>query len=179
MQIAKQKRKENIAEYILYLYQIEDLIRAFRLDMDLISKQLIVRYQTDEKTLDEITSWYSNLTSMMVKEGLSKKGHLQFVVNQIGELNEFHQKLMQTNVEPAYSNIYQAVAGLITELKQKNKVAANDVQLSLDAIYGFLLLKMQNKKITPETLQAVKQLSNWLGNLSKLYKDFETGNLEV
>jgi len=27
---AQQKRKENIVEYILYIYQIEDLIRAFQ-----------------------------------------------------------------------------------------------------------------------------------------------------
>ena len=28
MKIASQKRKENIAEYLLYMWQIEDIIRA-------------------------------------------------------------------------------------------------------------------------------------------------------
>ena len=34
MIIAKQKRKENISEYLLYMWQVEDLIRANHLDME-------------------------------------------------------------------------------------------------------------------------------------------------
>ena len=54
MFVAQQKRKENIAEYILYMYQIEDLIRAFKLDMDLIQHNLISKYKVDEKGTNEI-----------------------------------------------------------------------------------------------------------------------------
>ena len=32
MIIARQKRKENIAEYLLYMWQVEDLIRANKFD---------------------------------------------------------------------------------------------------------------------------------------------------
>lgn len=49
MLIAQQKRKENLAEYILYLYQVEDLIRAFHLDMNLIDKNLVSRYQVNDE----------------------------------------------------------------------------------------------------------------------------------
>ena len=34
MIIASQKKKENIAEYLLYMWQIEDIIRAYGLDID-------------------------------------------------------------------------------------------------------------------------------------------------
>ena len=34
MIIARRKRKENIAEYLLYMWQVEDLIRANNFDMD-------------------------------------------------------------------------------------------------------------------------------------------------
>ena len=34
MIIAQQKRSENIAEYLIYMYQIEDMIRANKLDLD-------------------------------------------------------------------------------------------------------------------------------------------------
>lgn len=43
---ASQKRKENIAEYLLYMWQIEDLIRANDLDMDKIKANVIDRYTT-------------------------------------------------------------------------------------------------------------------------------------
>lgn len=43
MKIASQKRKENIAEYLLYMWQIEDIIRANGLDMDRIRHNVIDR----------------------------------------------------------------------------------------------------------------------------------------
>ena len=35
MIIAEQKRKENIAEYLLYMYQVEDLIRTTDLEQQM------------------------------------------------------------------------------------------------------------------------------------------------
>lgn len=43
MIIASQKRKENIAEYLLYMWQIEDIIRAYKLDIDTIDEQDLSR----------------------------------------------------------------------------------------------------------------------------------------
>lgn len=179
MLVAKQKRKENIAEYILYLYQIEDLIRAFQGDMELIQEKLVKSYQADEKTSIEITAWYSNLVSMMEKERIEEKGHLQFLTNLIGDMNQFHIRLMNTGTEKVYVQNFKSVAGVLTELKQKNNSAQNDIQLGLDTIYGFLLLKMKKAEISEQTQNAVKQISQWLGNLSKLYKEFEEGKLDL
>jgi hypothetical protein len=179
MLIAQQKRKENLAEYILYLYQVEDLIRAFHLDMDLINEKLVANYKTDKKTRQEISLWYKNLVVMMEKEGKQEKGHLQFLSNLVNDLYEFHLRLMHTEADPMYVSVFKAVAGLVNELKQKNPAAENDVQVAIDGVYGYLLLKIQKKEITPETGEAVKRLSQWLGNLSKLFKDFESGDLEI
>lgn len=175
---AQQKRKENIVEYILYIHQIEDLIRAFQFNISNIEMQLVSQYQVDEITRVEILDWYKNLVIMMEKEGIREKGHFQFLTNQINELNEFHLKLMETEIDKEYVDIFQSISGLITELNQKNKSVKNDLQISFDAIYGFLLLKMQQKEITEETTEAFKRLSSWLSLLSKLYKDFETEVLE-
>lgn len=177
MLIAKQKRKENIVEYILYLFQIEDLIRAFQLDMDLIGKNIVSNYQADKETLEEISAWYENLLMMMIKEERREKGHLQFLRNLINELNELHMKLLETREVETYLPTFQRVAGLLTELKQKNTVAENDIQLALDAVYGFLLLKLQNKEVSPETTDAVQRLSVWLNSLSVLFKSYESGDL--
>jgi hypothetical protein len=175
---AQQKRKENIAEYILYLFQIEDLIRAFQFDVKRIENQLVSQYQVDENKRAEILDWYKNLCAMMQKEGIQEKGHLQFLSNQINDLNELHLKLMETRINNEYSVVFQSVSGLITELNLKGNSVKNDLQISFDAIYGFLLLKMQQKNVTAETTDAIKRLSNWLGLLSKLYSNFEAGDLE-
>jgi len=177
MLIAKKKRKKNIAEYILYLYQIENLIRAFNLDIDLIERELVSKYKADDNTKNEILNWYKNLVLMMEKEGITQSGHLQFLTNLIDDVYEVHLKLMDSETDALYTQNFKAIAGLITELKQKNKQADNDVQVSLDAIYGYLLLKMQNKAVTDETKEAVKRLSNWLGLLSGMFKKYESGEL--
>ena len=44
MLIARQKRSENIAEYLLYMFQVEDLIRAYDFNLDQIIDQY-VQYQ--------------------------------------------------------------------------------------------------------------------------------------
>ena len=102
MLVAKQKRKENLAEYILYLYQIEDLIRAFHFDMELIDKNLVSQYQTGEATTKEISGWYKNLVVMMQKEGLQTHGHMQFLTNLMNHLHELHLRLLQTQHVPLY-----------------------------------------------------------------------------
>lgn len=178
MLVAKQKRKENIAEYILYLYQIEDLIRAFKFDMPLIKERLVSNYKVDETTSAAIADWYQNLLAMMEKEHIQEKGHLRFLTNLIGDVNQFHLKLMETSKDGLYVQTYKTVAGLIEELKPKNPDAKNDVDLALASVYGFLLLKMQQKNISIDTTEAIKRISNWLSSLSKLYKDFENGDFE-
>jgi hypothetical protein len=178
MLVAQQKRKENITEYILYLYQIEDLIRAFQFNISAIETNLVSQYQVEDKTRLEISGWYKNLVVMMEKERIQQKGHLQFLLNLINNLNELHLKLMESEIDKTYVSEFKSVSGLITELNLKGNSVKNDVQTSLDAVYGFLLLKMQKKEITEETSFAIGRISNWLRILSKLFKDFEAGELE-
>ena len=178
MLIAQQKRKENIVEYILYLYQVEDLIRALQLKMPAIEKQLISRYSVDEKTRQKISGWYKNLVIMMEKEGIREKGHFQFLINQINDLNELHLKLMETAADENYLRMFKSVSGLITELQMKGNRANNDLQLALDAVYGYLLLKIQKKEVSIDTTEAIKRLTNWMNALSKLFRDYETGELD-
>ncbi len=58
MIIASQKRKENIAEYLLYMWQIEDIIRANGLDLDKIKANVIGHFPADQETLDRMAEWY-------------------------------------------------------------------------------------------------------------------------
>lgn len=178
MLAAQQKRKENIVEYILYLFQIEDIIRAFQFDILKIETGLISQYQVDEKVRQEIADWYKNLVVMMKKEGIQEKGHFRFLLNLTNELNEIHLKLMTVAADTEYVNEFESVSGLITELNLKGKGVENDLQIGLDAVYGFLLLKMQNKEITENTTEAIKKISGWLALLSKRFRDFEMGILE-
>ena len=60
MFISQQLRKTNIAEYILYMWQIEDIIRAYGCDLTLIRKDYISRFDLTEEQREEMIDWYGN-----------------------------------------------------------------------------------------------------------------------
>ena len=68
MLIAREKKKNNIAEYILYMWQLEDMLRALKLDMEQVDRYLVAGFQADERTSKEIHDWYDNLIAIMQKE---------------------------------------------------------------------------------------------------------------
>ena len=61
MYIAQRKRKENIAEYILYLWQLEDLLRALQFSPEAIYSQLVQKSELDEAKKQEVFFWYMDL----------------------------------------------------------------------------------------------------------------------
>ena len=44
MFISKQLKQQNIAEYLIYMWQVEDLIRAHGCDLERIRESLVARY---------------------------------------------------------------------------------------------------------------------------------------
>lgn len=180
MQIAKRKRKENIAEYILYMWQIEDLIRACKADMDQIRVQLVSRYGGDDDQRKEIETWYENLAMMMVKENRTEKGHLQVFSNLVNDLYDFHLGLLKSGKAPAYGVQYQSVDPIIQDVISKSgEQKPNPIEACFNAIYGVLILRMQKKEVSASTLQGVQEMSKLLAMLSESYKAFENNDLEL
>lgn len=176
---AQQKRKENLAEYLLLMFQAEDTIRAFSFDINQIENHLITPLNLQEKDHQELKEWYKNLSLMMEKEQIRQSGHLQFIQNLIEDLYDFHLRVMQSETDEEYLRIYRSTAGLIQEMKRKSDSGANYVETCISALYGYLLMKIRGAGITGETMEAMQRFSTWLGRLSFLYHRFETGDLEL
>ncbi|MDG5799670.1 DUF4924 family protein [Marinilabiliaceae bacterium ANBcel2] len=177
---AKKKREENIAEYILYMWQVEDLIRANKCNMDLIEENIIPHYKTDKKRIKEIKEWWENLTEMIKIEEKREKGHLQVIKNLINDLNSLHLNLINSNHHKQYQLLYMSVQPLINELKSKtDKECNNEVELMLSAIYNSFLLKLKGDKVSEETNQALEAFSKLLAELSKKEKLEREGELEL
>lgn len=179
MIIAKEKRKTNISEYILYLWQVEDLIRALNFDLDQIGKTLVARFDVDEETRLEVYEWYKNLAAMMEKEQITRKGHLQFITNIINDLNSFHLQLLQSGKDPQYPMLFQMAKPVINEFKSKSlEKDVNDILASFQALYSIILLRLQKKEITTSTQTAVDHISKLMGHLSARYLQYEKGKFE-
>lgn len=170
MIIAEKLRNSNRAEYLLYMWQVEDLIRAYNCDMERINKEYLSRFQLDEEKAKATQQWYADLCEMMQREGLSQHGHLQISHNILQELTELHEQLISSDHFPYYKAMYHNVLPHIVRLRAKgsNKSAA-ELQTCFEALYGALLLKLQHKPISDETAQALKDITTLLGQLSDYY----------
>ena len=109
MLIAQEKRKSNIAEYVLYMWQVEDLIRAYHFKMDLIEAHIISQFKQPEKIRQEIRNWYANIIVMMHEEGIRDKGHLGIVKGIVSQMNDLHIRLLHQNNDGQYLNYYNQI----------------------------------------------------------------------
>lgn len=168
MIIASQKRKENIAEYILYMWQIEDLIRANHLDIDEITKNVIDKYQLSPAQRKEMTEWYESLIDMMRREGVAEKGHLQMNNNILNQLVQLHQALLKDARFPEYTAEFYKTLPFIVELRSKaGKEMSGEIETCFNALYGMLMMRLQSKEITPDTQAAISQISRFIAVLAR------------
>jgi hypothetical protein len=180
MLIAQEKRKTNMAEYILYMWQVEDLIRAHHFNMDLIEENLISQYAHSEKVKNDIRDWYANLMLMMYREGIRERGHLSYLKTLIADMNDFHLRLLNDPRERLYSDLYQLAASNIDAFRRKlADPQTNDIETCMNALYGLLLLRLKKQKVHRETEEAMGTFSQMLAVLSKKYLEAERGEREI
>ena len=180
MIIARQKRKENICEYLLYMWQVEDLIRANHFDMDEIRDKVIARYNQPDEVKEEIARWYEELIEMMRSEGVKESGHIQLNKNVIITLTDLHLRLLKSPKEMIYGAAYYKTLPYIVQLRAKS--GGNDIpelETCFTAVYGYLMLRMQGKEISAETLDGIKQISSFLALLAEKYRADMNGELEL
>lgn len=180
MIIAKQKRKENIAEYLLYMWQVEDLIRANRFDMDSIRRTVVEHYNQPDNVKNEIAGWYEELIEMMRSEGVMEKGHIQLNKNVIIALTDLHLRLLKSSKEMIYEAAYYKTLPFIVQLRAKSGGEdLPELETCFNAVYGFLLLRMQGKEVSNETLEGIKQISSFLAVLAEKYREDMNGELKL
>lgn len=174
MFIASKLRQNSIAEYLLYMWQMEDLIRAYGCSLARIKREYINVFDFTDEQKEEETDWFGNLIRMMNEEGKRENGHLQ--INQVilQDLMDLHLELLQSQKFPFYNSEYFKVLPYIVELRQKGDKDVSEIETCLNALYGIMLLKMQGKEITAETEHAVQEITTFIGMLSDYYKDPKT-----
>lgn len=142
---------DNIAEYILYLWQMEDYLRAF-------PEQANANTELME------------LLDMMHAEGIVQGGHLQLAQNALSELEDLHDELL--NTEAPYRAVMLHLQPSLVLLKAKtDRPTMSDVEACLVLLYQVMMLRLQKKEITTETQTVVNDATQLLRFLSKTYYD--------
>ena len=179
MFIAKELRKKSIAEYLLYMWQMEDVIRAMGCSLPLIRKAYISKFTdyTDEQKEEEV-DWFGNLIRMMNEEGKCEVGHLNINAIVVRDMVDLHNRLLQSNKFPVYNAEYYKVLPFVVELRNKGDKNISEIETCLDALYGIMMLRMQQKEISPDTEHAIKEITTFIGLLSDYYIKDETEGLD-
>jgi len=178
MFIAHKLKKENICEYLLYMWQIEDLIRAFQLNIDALNDRIIKAYPVSADDRKSLYGWYDSLIEMMRLENIQKAGHLQLNKNIILEIDELHGLLLKSGQDAGYNSKFYHVLPFISQLRNQNKSDLTDIELCFNFQYGIMLLRMKKAEITAETQQAQTEISKFMVLLTKNYNLYKSGELD-
>ncbi len=142
-------KKENIAEYILYLWQMEDYLRAF-------------------PEHAEATPELHELNEMMHREGIMDGGHLALAQNALAELEDLHAELL--NEDAMYRAAIIRLQPSLNLLKAKtDNPTMSDLEACFTLLYQIMLLHLQKKPVSPETASVQQQATQVLQFLSKTY----------
>ena len=179
MFISQQLRKKSIAEYVLYMWQVEDLIRAYGCSLSRIKNEYVSQFShyTDEQR-SELVDWYGDLIRMINQEGKREKGHLQINQIVVQDVSDLHAQLLQSSKFPFYNAEYYKVLPFIVELRNRGSKDVGEIETCLNALYGTMMLRLQKKPISPETAHAVKEITTFIGMLSDYYIKDRTEGLE-
>ena len=178
MFIAQELRKKSIAEYLLYMWQVEDIIRVYGCSLSRIRREYIEQFDYDDEQKEDLADWYGNLVTMMNQEGKREHGHLQ--INQIvlQDMAELNAQLLNSTKFPFYNAEYYKVLPFIVELRNKGDKEVGEIETCMNALYGTMLLRLQKKDITPNTEHAIKEITTFIGMLSDYYMKDKTEGLK-
>lgn len=179
MELARNLKQSSLYEYLLLMYQVEDIIRACNFDRPTVAKVAVQQFGTHLGDSDEGIAWFLAMADMMHEERIEQKGHLQHVVNLTNDMFQLHLRLINSPDEEDYHQLYMKAGLFAEELRHKGNAEENVVSLFLTAIYGVWLLGLKGASVSEHTRQAVEVMSSLLALLSKYYAQIEAGEKEL
>lgn len=158
-------KKDNIAEYILWLWQLEDYLRAFP-----------PTESSAGKAESSDIQFLSELQEMMHREGVMDGGHVQLAQNALRELEELHALLSEEDA--MYRAAVIRITPLLNIFKSKtDRPTMSDVEACLTLLYQVMLLRLQQKDISASTVEVQQQATQLLQFLSRMYyTNFQISN---
>ncbi len=177
MFVSEEKYKTNIAEYLLYMWQIEDLIRGFHLNLDDIFYGVIQPAGLEPAQEKKLKNWYQKLIDKMRIQSLEEGGHLHELNEILKELYMVHTSLLNIG-DKNYEEFFFEAQPYISEFAQRSKYAGvNEVEICMNALYMKLLLRLQKKDITPETDKAFTIFTRMITYITREYHYLKSGKM--
>lgn len=171
-EVAENKKIKNIGEYIIYMYQMEDLLRAYSFEMVDIERYVIAHYPISEGQKKETFDWFEKLSDSIKAEGKMEEGHLDGTQESVEMLAKIHWALLKS--DKTYFDIYSKAKPHVIQLilEAGDKSPGNEIQVCINGIYGLLLARLRSREVPKEMLDATDAFGDVLSYLN--YSYFET-----
>ncbi|MDO9550984.1 DUF4924 family protein [Rhodonellum sp.] len=168
-EVAENKKTKNIGEYIIYMYQMEDLLRAYAFEIADIKQYVIAHYPISEEQKNETYDWFEGLIASMKAEGKLNEGHLEATQESVEALAKIHWELLKS--DQTYFDIYTKakphVIRMILEAGEKSP--KHEIQVCVNGIYGLLLARLRSRDVPKEMLDATIAFGDVLSYLNYSY----------
>lgn len=175
MLIAEKKKQKNIIEYILFMYQTEDLIKVYDFDMEKIEKYVITHLPISDEAKEEHNLWYREVSSQMKEEGIEAGGHLSQVQKIIEELSALSTLLLKDDYE--YQIVFNNAKKFIDHnLRLAEGKVDNEIQICINGIYGLLLMRINEQPVDESLMIPVKAFGEVLSYLGYKYHQKQSAN---
>ncbi|GAB3651006.1 hypothetical protein GCM10028791_19080 [Echinicola sediminis] len=170
-QLAEKKKAQNIGEYIVYMYQMEDLLRSYQFNMEDIRQYVIAHYPVSDLEKGEITDWFQKLALQMKNEGLQTSGHLASTQKEVETLAQIHWDLLKK--DKTYFGVYNEAKPHIIEtiVAAEGQDLGNEIQICINGVYGLLLCRLTGKKLSPDQERSAQAFGKVLSYLNLAYME--------
>ena len=175
--IAAEKLQKNVAEFIIYMYQMEDLCRVYEFNLSDLETYVIKHFPVNDDQKADLSRWFAQLIEEIKAQKIEARGHLKEVQKFVDQLIELKYRLLEKDEE--FAEIYKQARPHIREvISESNGTIPNDIQACLNGVYGLLLARMNGKEVPEELNPALNAFGNVLSYLSYKYKqeDFLNSN---
>jgi hypothetical protein len=178
MTIAEQKKQTNIVEYVLFMWQMEDMARAAKFEPSIyggfIGESMVPKRRADE------VIWFQDLCQSMKDQDCEIKGHIKEVVDTLAELQQLHVNLLNSIKDKKYQDVFVAVTPSMEEFQRHmDRSDVGDVESLLTGLYGLLVLKLKGQEISDPTQKAMDLFSRVLGLLAAHHRVMKEGESNV
>ncbi|MDA0903301.1 MAG: DUF4924 family protein [Bacteroidetes bacterium] len=167
MTVAQVKKEQHIVDYLLFCWQMEDLVRAAKFDVAMLQNWAEQQAEDEGTHPEEEVQWLLGLAADMKTSGAQEQGHCNQVQETMMELAHLHELLVGAMVDSNYQEAFREARPLLDELTKRLDRDMHPVEKLSMGLYGWLVMRMKKTEVSAETESAMVGLRTWANELAK------------
>lgn len=158
MESLEQTRISNVTEYLIHIYQAEELLREYNFDLGKLANEHLEGKEKEQ-------AWYADLAATMESDGVKDSGHIASANAVAKELSEIHFHLLKSD-RTYRGHFDQAKLHINRHMAAHGGDLQNPIQMCLDGIFLFKHARANQQSVDEqalESMQAFNVLCSYLG----------------